>query len=121
MQRSNSDYISVDYYVAQIGERCPDNFTKIRSVGQCNVAAKKIVQSNVTYSALVTESNKNFAWAKQNFIPGNNHTAGCYWNNGGKSLWFNDYGIEGEGQGTEYKICMSVQGLLKLLMPSNSI
>ena len=92
-------------YVAQIGQVCKEGYAVIMSQEACDNAAKNMVVIYPEFNNWVTDSNGHSAhgaaesWANSHFLPGNNYTKGCYWNNGGKTLWFNPYGVEAQCTG----------------------
>ena len=78
-------------YVAQIGQVCKEGYAVIMSQEACDVAAKHVV---VNYPEF--KSWKTYSSTHEVFVPGNEYTKGCYWNNGGATLWFNQYGVEAQ-------------------------
>ena len=73
---------------------CGNDYVLITDEDKCNEAATYLVAANPEVSGWATVSNTHSV-----FIPGNPYTAGCFWNNRGTSLMFNQYGIEGQCTG----------------------
>lgn len=73
---------------------CSNDYALITDETTCTAAATTLVAANEEFSGLATTAS-----APSEFIEGNPYTAGCYWNNRGKNLWFNQYGIEGQCTG----------------------
>ena len=64
----------------------------------CREAAKFIVETNPEAEYWDVSLNNK----ANSFKPGNEYTAGCYWNRQGANLWWNRWGVEANCKGLPY-------------------
>ena len=82
-------FIDNEYLVTEVGGRCEKNYVPIQDQAECNLVSKQIILRNQALEGWSTTTSAN------EFKPGNNFTSGCYWNFGGKNLFFNPFGVNG--------------------------
>ena len=81
--------IGNEYLVTEIGGKCEKHYIPIQDQADCNSVSKAITSSNQAFAGWATTSVNEFK-------PNNTFTSGCYWNDGGKSLFFNPFGVAGK-------------------------
>ena len=84
----NYRFLDPKYIVTEIGGKCEKDYVSIKDQAECNFVSAEIASNNPAFEGWSTNSISEF---KSN----NEFTSGCYWNFGGKNLFFNPFGIDG--------------------------
>ena len=96
------------FYATEFGEGCVKGYGLIKDKATCNKAAAYLENEISDFSGYNTKSIGHSL-----FVDGNPYTAGCYWNNAGRQLWLNPYGVHGTCTGPQdcRTICVT-QGMV---------
>ena len=90
--------------MTDVGVPCNNNHELITNKNTCDEAAQYLVEHFAQFRGWNTWPSSH-----ERFVPGNKFTAGCYWNKGGKHLWFNHIdGIPGKCEPTGPQDCRTL-------------
>lgn len=82
-------FILANYYLAEVGEECNNEFENIKDEVNCEAAAKDLSTTRLSFRDFSTISEV------PDEVDGKHYMNGCHWAINGMSLFFNKFGFEG--------------------------